>query len=734
MTITLDTDRPLENRQKDHFGFAGMARRLAPSIIEASKGDGIVIGLEGRWGSGKTSLMNMLKAEFSDLNLPDVHTITISPWLNGDSSPLVTSLLEPMATILEKIDAGGTAQATDGRSGRARASEVVNLIREYGPKTARGAASIAKVASYFIPGTQAAGDFLAEAANVADKLLPAGPTPSEIKQKIINQIEKLDINFIVILDDLDRLEPAQAVEVVRLVRSVADFPRVAYLMCYDREVLAHALKIGLHVEDGDLFLQKIVQLTFNIPLPEPFDLRTQFLDETKSFYKEVIGSEASGYLLEDLKRAIDEDGMHLSTPREVKIVLNSIRFLFPQVKDDVYFPDFCRLQLIKTTNYKLYKWLENYLSIRSVLSTGDASVSQEERRNIGNELKDLLPSDDYSSMRSIWYLKYFIPGLDDNTEPEKRVFCTIRPLDAFEATKNKRLGSPNHYRFYFALTAPKTVMPDENFNYLLNLAANDSAKLAEQLSLECSKHRHSGRTWFEHVLDRIDSELINTLDNQQLAGLVLALSEMMDHAIKEDGGYRSFSYSLGQIANEVTKACLARLHETDTGLLSFVVKTIATKGKAINWLVGTFFRRQLYSHGIVGDEPEPPSEWEIPEDVLNDGLECILERISLEETKSRIPDMPNIASYLYGWLDISQDQQAVEWVREYCESDHGLIKILNSLRGWAMSDKVYYPLSEKSVSRFLNWDDVNNRLSAMKSGKFSKEVSDLELAIEQSHD
>lgn len=55
----------------------------------------------------------------------------------------------------------------------------------------------------------------------------------------------VDLSFIVMLDDLDRLEPAQAVEVIRLVKSVADFPRFRYLLCYDKAVLSEAIRRDL---------------------------------------------------------------------------------------------------------------------------------------------------------------------------------------------------------------------------------------------------------------------------------------------------------------------------------------------------------------------------------------------------------------------------------------------------------------------------------------------------------
>ena len=735
MTTALDSDRALENEAEDQFGFVGMAKRLAPSIVEASKGDGMVIGLEGRWGSGKTSLLNFLRTELVAAQDKDIYTITIAPWLNGDTSSMVTSLLEPMTAILKtKEEQLAEADGEQGSAAQKNVAEVGQLLRDYGPKTARRIASVANVAGLFIPGFQLAGKGLEGAAIAAEKFIPSGPTPSELKQKIVNKIKALNVGFVVILDDLDRLEPEQAVEVVRLVRSVADFPRVAYLMCYDREVLAQALKTGLKVADGDLFLQKIVQLTFNIPLPEPFDLRTQFRNEAKAIYAEVMEADAEGELLNDLSTAVDREGMGLSTPREVKLALNSIRFVLPQVKDDVYFPDFCRLHLIKTTNYKLYQWLEVYLSVRSVLVTGDATVSSDEKKQMGEQLITLLPSKDPVSVRSIWSLRRFIPGVADVEEPEKRVFNEMNSAAVSEAITLKRLGSPLHYRFYFALTGPKTVMPDEDFTDLLELARTNVAQLTIRLTEEVMKRRSSGKTWIEHVLNRLDDECISVLDEDQLVGIVKALSGMMDSAMAEDGEHRAFSLSLDGIANKVVKSCLNRLNDLNLDKQAETIRLIASEGAAINWVVGKFFRSQLFLHGKVGSDAVSPDQWEISEEILDEAIDILKERVSNQATKELIPSLPDISNYLYGWLNITEDDQAIDWAQEYTKTDEGFIRILNSLRGWAMSDKVYYPLSKDAVEKFLNWDYTKERLDGLKDGEFADQVAELQLAINQSMD
>ncbi|WP_417245872.1 KAP family P-loop NTPase fold protein [Celeribacter sp.] len=733
MTTALDSDRALENEAEDQFGFVGMAKRLAPSIIEASKGDGMVIGLEGRWGSGKTSLLNFLRSELEGAQEQGIYTITIAPWLNGDASSLVSSLLDPISAILKsQEDELAAANGEEGSAALEAMTEVGNLLRDYGPKTARRIASVANVAGYFVPGAQIVGGVMQAGADAAEQVLPTGPTPSELKRQISQKIQDLDVGFVVILDDLDRLEPEQAVEVVRLVRSVADFPRVAYLMCYDREVLAQALKTGLKVADGDLFLQKIVQLTFSIPLPEPFDLRTQFLDEAKAIYAEVTESDAEGPLLDDLKSAVDREGMGLSTPREVKLALNSIRFVFPQVADDVYFPDFCRLHLIKTTNFKLYQWLELYLSVRSVLVTGDASIASDEQTKMGNELKKLLPSEGADSGRSIWHLRRFVPGLADVEEANKRVFNTMNSAAVSEAVALKRLGSPLHYRFYFALTGPKTVMPDGVFYELLQLAKDNPNQLTTRFTEEVKKRRRSGKTWFEHVLNRLDDECIAALDEDQLAGVLKALSDMMDVALEEDGEHRAFELSLDAVANKVAKRGLSRLVELNPDRQNEVVQEMAANGVAINWLVGKFFRSQLFQHGRVGDQAEHHEQWEISDEVLNGAIKILKERVNRSETKALIPSFPDVSGYLYGWLNLTEDDQAIDWVKEHTKSDEGFLQILDHLRSWAMSDRVYYPLSKESVSRFLDWDETAARLDGLKDGEFSERVAELQLAIQQS--
>lgn len=85
------------------------------------------------------------------------------------------------------------------------------------------------------------------------------------KNKIKQILTSLNQSIIVIIDDIDRLTPDEAYQIVRLVKAVADFPGTSFLLCFDPEYLAGALeKHG--IKKSDQYVDKVVQLRVPLPL------------------------------------------------------------------------------------------------------------------------------------------------------------------------------------------------------------------------------------------------------------------------------------------------------------------------------------------------------------------------------------------------------------------------------------------------------------------------------------
>jgi predicted KAP-like P-loop ATPase len=121
------------------------------------------------------------------------------------------------------------------------------------------------------------GDKALEAvASVVAKALEPDTTLRKVRDDLEDLIRELKANIVILIDELDRVEDAEVRTVAQLVRAVADFPRVSYLLAYDADRVAQALGGGSapgEIERGRAYLEKIVQLQIALPAVLPSQLR-----------------------------------------------------------------------------------------------------------------------------------------------------------------------------------------------------------------------------------------------------------------------------------------------------------------------------------------------------------------------------------------------------------------------------------------------------------------------------
>ncbi|CAN7620003.1 KAP family P-loop NTPase fold protein [Rhizobium sp. LjRoot258] len=247
-------DRPIQSQGEDLFGFAALADRIAESLTSQAANKGFVFGLEGKWGSGKSSLLSLTLLRLRDMDRTKVAAVEFRPWLIGDRDQLLTALFEDLAKAIAELQhASGDATGTTKQAAEDVVEQVKSFARHLGP-----VGKLAGVAGLFVPGASVIGDVLEKVATAA-AVQTEGPTLVAQKEKLAKALLDLDCRIVVAIDDVDRLEPKEVAELLRLVRSVADFPNVSYLLCYDGLTLARAIETGTGVSSGTAYLEKIVQ-------------------------------------------------------------------------------------------------------------------------------------------------------------------------------------------------------------------------------------------------------------------------------------------------------------------------------------------------------------------------------------------------------------------------------------------------------------------------------------------
>jgi len=308
---SVEGDRALSSGDEDKLGFREVAERIASSLVDRASEDGLVIGVEGAWGSGKSSLLFLIGDELGKLPGDRQPTIiNFRPWLIGNRDALITSLFGELSRQLDQV-ALNAGDAT--RISVAKAKEAGEALRRFMSALSRtgsaievaGDASGLGPVKWFGRGVKAVGEFVGKKPTLAPL--------SELKDKLVQSLRDLGHRFVITIDDVDRLEPAEAIEVLRLVRSVVDLPNVIYLLCYDNDTLAHSIEKAAGEKSGRSYLEKIVQLTVMVPKPEPLQLRQWFSDELN-----LMASAKDEDELSRLRLVIDYEGSRqLRTPSPI---------------------------------------------------------------------------------------------------------------------------------------------------------------------------------------------------------------------------------------------------------------------------------------------------------------------------------------------------------------------------------------------------------------------------------
>lgn len=297
--LELLSDSPIESSLSDGLGFDEYATAISGAIWRSE--DSITIGVFGGWGSGKTSLMKLIKSKLEDHHRKDILTIWFNAWqFEGEEDPLL-----PLCSTLVAAVKEDKALAADG--GHDLVTSLRSLI--YG---------LAVKGKFEVP-LLGGLEVQANPKEMIDReeRLTNAIIERSLRQQALSGIEKGAASIegrriVVFVDDLDRCFPARALALLEGIKLVLSQPGFVFVLGLDRRTISgyvtdrYKKAVGI---DGDQYLDKLFQLPFQIPdysplLPTFADglIRTQLGEEVFEQFRPLL--RAIGPLCRDNPRAI----------------------------------------------------------------------------------------------------------------------------------------------------------------------------------------------------------------------------------------------------------------------------------------------------------------------------------------------------------------------------------------------------------------------------------------------
>jgi hypothetical protein len=224
---------------EDFLGRWPLARKVATTLTAAPATCAVRIGVFGRWGTGKSSLLSFVK----QLAERDGHVVVeFSPWGYSDSSQMWHAFMSAVVARLEN----------DGQTvkGGWKTSSLFTKALELGKKLSDARSEARAIAGALDPFVKNFFSFTSD--DLSDATSRLGGSR----------------RLIVLVDDVDRTDPRLVPDLLFALRQLLDLPGLSWVLAIDPDLVGKALSVHHPgFSNATDFLEKILEFMFWIPEP-----------------------------------------------------------------------------------------------------------------------------------------------------------------------------------------------------------------------------------------------------------------------------------------------------------------------------------------------------------------------------------------------------------------------------------------------------------------------------------
>lgn len=323
----LAQDRPIERARDDRLNRIPFLENLARALVSdevdisgrvvARHATGVVVGLTGRWGSGKSSIVHLLAEHLGQME--HVVVATFNPWLFKGRDELLAAFFNGLREAL-------------GRSPEEKVREATTALDKYQAAITVGG-QVAAFAADTVAPAWVGKTILKGLAGLKLITRPKDLSAEQERHSLERKLDAANVAVVVLIDELDRVEDDDVRAVAQLVKAVGDIKGVSYLVAYDPKRVAEALGRGdgeTRRLTGEAYLEKIIQ--------HPVPLRPLNTHDVQSLLAALLdhhGLQLPSDLSDDEAAVLSCVQRAVETPRDLKRLVGAYAVLDRMLRREV---------------------------------------------------------------------------------------------------------------------------------------------------------------------------------------------------------------------------------------------------------------------------------------------------------------------------------------------------------------------------------------------------------------
>lgn len=688
------SDLPISKSEQDTLRRTNFSNNLGKSLINWMDETSIVIGLYGKWGSGKSSIINLASTYISDFYKKDKSKAPIivyfNPWNFSEQEKLVSTFLHELAKSINRSDPSEEAQKV-GKELIAYSrffSETLRIPLELAVSATPYAPILLPIAKLFGKVFKDTGEATKAWGDLKEK------TVEQFKEDLSKNIKDLKRKIIVIIDDIDRLNNKEVRQIFQLVKANANFPNVIYLLPFDRSKVSKVLE-----EDsfpGKEYIEKIVQIPFDVPVVEQVKLDRILFQELDKLIKPIP---------EEMWDQKHWGNMFYGgfqkffiSIRQIKRFMNSLEFNFSHIPDEVNPVDFIALEALRVFVPEVYGQIWGNKRTFTELDSSYSRNSDQRKKKI-KEIIDLADEEYREAVGEI--LNRLFPQITSGHGSDW--------LE--EWNKKRRVCSEEVFDRYFLLEIPENEISQKEISAIVKDASNSDAVEKKLLVLQKD---NKAKNFLEKLVLYKDE-----VPEKDILPFVVGVFNAIEKLPRERGSMSALLDSVSW-GKRIGYHMFKRYKTNEEKLKNILSLVKQTKSIEVT--------SNFVSIEVCRDEKEKDNhEYLIDEKDIPKVKEAMLSRIREEAKKGDFPSVSKLVYILYFWAELSNTDEVKKWVEAQIKTDKGLARFIEgfmwSQSSQSMGDNVSvnkWKVNNKFMEKFTDTKLLRDRVNKLNEKGFTE--------------